>query len=69
MVNFKEIAKFFSGVTAWESVAHAYFLLSGSPTITILGVTLTPTVNIIQVIVPAIASVLLAYYAWIRKKH
>jgi hypothetical protein len=67
MVNLKELAKFFSGITAWESIAHLFFLLSSSPPITIIGITLTPTINIIQVIVPAIVSVILAYYAWLRK--
>lgn len=66
MKKWKEVAKFFAGLTAWEAMAHASLLLSGS-TPAIFGFTLTPTINTIQVVVPAIVSVALAYYAWIKK--
>lgn len=67
MTKWKEVTKFFSGVTAWESVAHASLALSGLLPITVFGFTLTPTINTIQITIPAIVSVVLAYYAWIKK--
>jgi hypothetical protein len=63
----KEIAKFASGVTAWEAVVHASLALSGQLPITLFGITITSDVNTIQIVVPAIISILLAYYAWSRK--
>lgn len=67
MVNWKEAAKFISGLTAWESVVHASLGLSGVLPITLFGITITPTINTIQIIVPAIVSIISAYYAWIKK--
>lgn len=60
----KEVAKFLAGLTAWEAVVHFAFGFSGLLPITWFGYTLTPTVNTIQIILPAIISILLAYYAW-----
>jgi len=67
MVNWKEIAKFFAGVTLWESVVHASLELSGLLPLTILGFSLNRTINTMQIIIPLIVSVVLAYYAWIKK--
>lgn len=67
MVNWKEVAKFFSGLTAWEAIVHASLGLSGLLPITLFGITITPTINTIQIIIPATASVVLGYYAWIKK--
>lgn len=67
MVNWKEIAKFTAGLTAWEAVVHASLGLSGVLPITLFGITITPTINTIQIIIPAIVSIMLAYYAWIKK--
>ena len=66
MMNWKEIAKFVSGLTAWEAVVHGSLWLSGA-TPTIFGITLTGTLNMIQTIIPAVVSVALAYYAWIMR--
>ena len=65
--QFKEVAKFFSGVTAWEAIAHAFLALSDVLPITIFGFTLTPAINTVQIIVPAVVSLTLAYYAWFRR--
>ena len=65
----KEIAKFFAGLTAWEAIVHLSFAVSGLLPITWFGITLTPTINTVQIIVPAIVSALLAYYAWGRKQR
>lgn len=67
MINWKEVAKFASGVTAWEAVVHASLGLGGVLPITLFGITITPMINTIQIIIPAISSFLFAYYAWILK--
>ena len=67
MVNWKEVAKFGSGVTAWETIVHASLGVSGALPITLFGITITPTINTVQIMVPAISSIVLAYYAWIKK--
>ncbi|MFQ6119989.1 MAG: hypothetical protein ACE5KE_08900 [Methanosarcinales archaeon] len=66
MVNWKEVAKFVSGLSAWEAIVHGSLWLS-EITPTIFGITLTETLNMIQTIIPAIISIVLAYYAWIKK--
>ena len=66
MVNWKELAKFVSGLTAWEAIVHGSLWLSGTNPI-IFGITLTETINIIQTIIPTITSGILIYYAWIKK--
>lgn len=65
--QFKEVAKFFAGVTAWEAVVHAALGLGDALPITLLGFTLTPAINTVQIVVPAAVSLALAYYAWFRK--
>lgn len=67
MLNWKEIAKFFSGVAAFHAVAHLALGLSGILPIPWFGFTLTPTVNAISIIASVIISLLLAYYGWIKK--
>jgi len=67
MTTSKEVAKFFSGVTAWEAIVHASLGLSGVLPITIFGFTLTPAINTVQIIVPAAVSLALAYYAWFKR--
>lgn len=62
----KELAKFFSGITAWESFVHVSLWSSGANPV-IFGVTMNDTLNQVQTIVPAIISLVLAYYGWIRK--
>lgn len=64
----KELAKFISGLAAWEAVVHLSLAMSGVLPIKWFGViTLTPTINTIQIFVPAFISILLAYYAWGKK--
>lgn len=64
----REIAKFLSGLTAWEAIVHLAFGLSGLLPVRWFGFTLTPTLNAIQIVIPTIFSVLLAYYAWGTKE-
>lgn len=60
----KEISKFFCGMTAWESFVHFTFWASGDLPVNAFGFTITPTINTIQIIAPAIISLVLGYYAW-----
>ena len=67
MVNWKEVAKFSSGLTAWETVVHIALGLRGEFPITFFGITITETINTLQIVIPAIVSIVLAYYAWFKK--
>ena len=67
MNSFKEVAKFAAGVTAWESLVHLSLQFAGVLPITLFGITITPEVNTIQIVLPAVVSMILAYYAWIKK--
>jgi hypothetical protein len=60
----RELAKFGAGVAAWESVVHLSFALSRVLPMKLTGVTISPTLNRVQIFVPALASALMAYYAW-----
>ena len=63
---YKELAKFFAGLTAWESIVHASFGLSGILPITLFGITITPELNTVQIIVPALVSAYLVYFGWFK---
>lgn len=63
----RELAKFFAGVTAWEAIVHAAFGLSGILPISLFGIVITPGLNTIQTIVPALVSAYLVYFGWFRK--
>lgn len=67
MINLKELAKFASGITAWEAVVHLALGLSDALPLTLFGITITPGINTVQIIVPSAISIILAYYAWFRK--
>ncbi|MDD5503565.1 MAG: hypothetical protein PHH26_08940 [Candidatus Thermoplasmatota archaeon] len=67
MATWKEVAKFASGVTAWETIVHVSLGLSGILPIALFGITITPTINAIQTIAPGLVSVALAYYGWKKK--
>lgn len=62
----KELAKFFCGVTLWESFVHASLWSSGANPV-VFGIIMTDTLNHFQTFIPAIISLVLAYYAWIKK--
>jgi|GEM_PF-2446714 hypothetical protein len=64
---FRELCKFFAGITAWEAVVHASLGLSGVLPISLFGIVITPFLNTIQIIVPALMSCLLIYLGWLRK--
>jgi hypothetical protein len=63
MQRLKEIAKFASGAEAFHALVHTYLWLSGT-TLTVLGITATPTLNLMGAIVNAAISLLLGVYAW-----
>lgn len=64
---YKDLAIFFAGLTAWESIVHASFGLWWNLPITLLGITITPEVNTIQIIVPALISSFSVYFGWLKK--
>lgn len=63
----KEIATFTCSVTAWEAIVHLSFACCHSLPMKLGGITLTKRLNTTQIIVPALTSSLLAYYAWASK--
>lgn len=65
----REVAKFFAGVTAWEAVVHTSFAASGVLPLRLGRVTVTPRVNAVQIVLPAVASVALAYVGWGRQRR
>lgn len=66
-MNKKELAKFLSGVSAWETAAHTALGMNGLIPITLFGFTITPTINTMLIIFPAIITIFLVYYAWFKK--
>lgn len=63
----KEMAKFFAGLTAWEAIVHASLAACDMLPLTWCHFTLTSTLNTIQIIVPGTISILLIWYAWLKK--
>ena len=53
---FREVAKFFAGVTAWEALTHAAFAASGVLPFKLCGVTLTPKLNTVKIVIPAMTT-------------
>jgi len=63
-MNTKEIAKFFSGVTAWEALGHTLLAFSNDFPMTVMGITVTSNLNALAILVAAPLSIILAWYAW-----
>lgn len=59
----KEIAKFASGFEAFHAVVHVYLLLSGT-TMTLFGITTTPTLSIVSIVINGVITLILGIYAW-----
>lgn len=59
----KEIAKFLCGGEAFHAVTHAYLWLSGTQ-LTVLGITTTPTLNAVSVLLSTTITIALGIYAW-----
>ena len=65
----KELAKFFAGVAAMETVFHWALGFSDVLPLTLLGITYTRTLNTSAMVAWPIIAVLLAYYAWLRTER
>lgn len=65
----RECCKFFAGVTFYETIVHASFALGGALPLTIFGITITPELNAVQIILPAVITLILIYFGWIRPKN
>lgn len=63
MSRIREIAKFAAGAETFHAAMHAVFWLSGGA-ISVLGITLTPTLNIVGALVNAVIALFLGVYAW-----
>lgn len=63
MMKWKEIAKFACGAEAFHTLVHAYFWFSGT-SLTVFGITQTPTVNLLGFIANAVVSLILGIYGW-----
>ncbi len=64
MTNWKkEFAKYLCGGEAFHAVTHAYLWFSGTE-LTVLGLTTTPTLNLVSVTIATIVAVALGLYAW-----
>lgn len=59
----KEFAKFICGGETFHAVTHAYLLFSGTQ-LTVLGITTTPTLNLVSVVVSTAIAIVLGLYAW-----
>jgi hypothetical protein len=68
MRRWRELAKFAAGVTVWEAVVHGSLLLTGQ-SVELFGITLTPTVNLVQTVVPGLLAAGLVYWAWIAPRR
>lgn len=65
MLKRKEAAKFLCGFETDHALLHAYLWLSGT-TLTAVGITFTPALNIAGVVVNAIIAMALGIYGWKR---
>ena len=63
----KELAKFLAGFMAFLAIDHTSLFFCDELPLSFCGTTITETSNSILIIVPAITSLLLIYYGWIRK--
>ncbi len=65
MATSKELAKFAAGACTWEAALHATLLATRSSP-TILGLTLTPRINLIQLVAAGLSALVFAWYGWRR---
>lgn len=69
MIKWKEVAKFFAGVAANQTLTHGAFALKGDLPLEILGISYTRELNVAAVIFWLIVLVVLVYSAWVRKSR
>jgi len=63
MNRLKEFSKFASGFEAFHALVHAYFWYSDM-TVSTLGITTTPTLNIAAAALAAVVSLAFGTYGW-----
>jgi len=63
----KELSKFLAGFMAFLAIDHTSLFFCDELPLSFCGITITETLNIVLTIVPAVISLLLIYYGWIRK--
>lgn len=68
MSRMREIAKFACGAEAFHALVHAYLWFSGT-TLTLFGITATPTWNIVSVVVNGVLALTLGIYGWAPYGH
>lgn len=61
----KTLAAFGAGIASWESIVHLS-LLANRQSPRLFGIRLSPRVNLVQTIVPAVAAIALAAYVIVR---
>lgn len=59
----KEVAKFATGFETFHALFHTYLWLSGT-TITLFGITATPTWSMASTVMNGIIALALGFYAW-----
>lgn len=68
MNRLKEVAKFVCGAEAFHAFVHAYCWFSGT-TLSVFGITQTPTWQMWGAIVNAIVAILVGVYAWLPHRR
>lgn len=66
--KFKEVAKFLSGIAAWEAFSHLTFQLNDMLPVKLYGFTISKSINTVEIILMGLISASLAYYAWFSEK-
>ena len=59
----KEVAKFATGFETFHALLHGYLWLSGT-TISLFGITATPTWSMASTVVNGFITLALGFYAW-----
>lgn len=62
----RETAKFFAGAFAYDAIMHLILFLSDALPLRLLGVLVTPLMNIVLMVAAVGIALLLAYHAWIK---
>lgn len=60
----REIAKFAAGAACWEAIGHSMLAFSGLLPLTVWGVTVTPSINMVWILLMFLLSALLARFGW-----
>jgi len=66
-INWREVAKFFSGFETFHALFHAGLLVSGTA-FALFGIAVTPNLSTIGVVLHGALAVVLGVYAWGPKR-